>query len=99
MDYVIVKKVISGDDEHRQKLIDYVSDDRKLTIGGNGVDYTNPKNALDQMEYVSEYHEKTHCCPMVQIVLALDESVKDPDTACRYVEEAAKCIDTNYQSM
>ena len=99
MDLVIVKKGESGDDEHRENLVNYIEDDRKLMIGGNGVDYTNAGATLKQMETVAEYFDKTHVCPLVQVILAFDGSVTDPQMACAYTKQAAQYFGEDYQSV
>lgn len=99
MENVIIKKGMPGDDEHLKNLIKYIEDDRKLMIGGNGVDYTNPSIAVEQMMCVKEHFGKTHNDPLVQVIVTFDDSVKDADTACEYVQKAAAFYEDDYQTI
>ena len=75
MDFVMVNRLDPGDDEHLENLIKYISDNRKLAIGGNGVDYHDPENALAQMQAVTEYFDKSHRCNGVQMIVAFDDHI------------------------
>ena len=99
MDIVIVKKGMPGDKEHLENLARYILDDRKLEYGGNGVNYNNVEDTIDQMNYVSEYFNKEHRCPLAQIIIAFDESVRSAEAAAQYVRDAAALIPDEFQSV
>lgn len=81
MDNVIVKRCAPGDDEHREDSLNYITDDRAIAVGGNGVDYHDRENALAQMQAVTNYFDKSQYCPAVQVITTFDAKVKDPETA------------------
>lgn len=97
MGIILVSKGESGDDEHLKNLIEYIADDRKLLIGGNGVNYNDAKTAFDQMDYVRTYYDKKHECPLAQVIVAYDESITDAETACDYTKQAVSFFSDEYQ--
>lgn len=99
MDNVMIKKAMSGDSEHVENLVRYMLDDRKLDYGGNGVNYTDPDAVIEQMHYPAQYFDKEHCCPMTQIIISFDNSVKDPETAASYIKQAADQLPDEFQSL
>ena len=99
MDNVMIKRCAPGDDEHRENLVNYLSDERKLAMGGNGVDYHDPDAVIMQMQTVTDYFDKSHRCPAVQLIVAFDEKVKDADTAVGYIKEIAERLPDEYQSL
>ena len=58
MTEIILKRGMPGDDTHLGNALDYVSDDRALMIGGNGVDYLEPDEAFRQMNDVKNISGK-----------------------------------------
>lgn len=99
MDNIVVKRGVPGDDEHRDNLVRYVLDERKIAFGGNGVNYNDPEAAIMQMREVTNYYDKSHCCSCVQMIMSFDESVKDAETAASYVKQAAQQIPDEYQTV
>ena len=55
---IILKRGKPSDDAHLWNALDYVSDDRALMIGGNGVDYLEPDEAFRQMNDVKNISGK-----------------------------------------
>lgn len=98
MGLVIIKCGNPGDDEHLENLVRYMSDDRKLMIGGNGVDYTNAEAVAKQMESVKEYFGKTKNRSHVQVILPYNEQGITADQVCEYTKEAAAFFDADYQT-
>ena len=99
MDFVMVNRLDPGDDEHRENLIKYISDNRKLAIGGNGVDYHDPENALAQMQAVTDYFDKSHRCNGVQMIVAFDDHVQDQETAIGYMQRISQKIHDEFQNV
>lgn len=99
MDVLKVLKAQSGDAEHRENLVRYMLDDRKLDCGGKGVNYTDPEQAIAQMEFVAKYFDKEHRCPFAQLILSFDGSVTDQNEAIDLVKQAADQIPDEFQSM
>ena len=99
MDLVIIKRCAPGDDEHRENLVKYIEDDRKLAIGGNGLDYTNSEAAVDQMQAVTNFFDKSHYCTGVQMIVAFDDHVTDKETAIDYISQIAETLPEDYQHL
>ena len=99
MGLVIVKCGDPGDDEHLSNLAHYMSDERKIMIGGNGVDYTNPEAAASQMESVKKYYGKTKNRSHVQVILPYNEQGITAEKACEYTKGAASYFDDEYQTL
>lgn len=99
MDNVIVKRCAPGDDEHRENLVDYITDDRKLAIGGNGVNYNDPEADITQRQAVTDYHDKSHRCTGVQMIVAFDNKVKDAGTAIDYMQQIVGKLPDEYQNV
>ena len=99
MDNVIVKRCAPGDDEHREDLLNYITDDRAIAVGGNGVDYHDRENALAQMQTVTNYFDKSQYCPAVQVITTFDAKVKDPDTAINYTKKIVDQLPDEYQNV
>ena len=99
MDLVIIKRCAPGDDEHRENLVNYIEDDRKLAIGGNGLDYTNSEAAVSQMQAVTDYFDKSHNCTGVQMIVAFDDKVSDQETAIDYIRQIAGQLPDDHQHL
>ncbi|MCR4646304.1 MAG: relaxase/mobilization nuclease domain-containing protein [Oscillospiraceae bacterium] len=99
MDFIMIKRSTPGDDEHRENLVKYIEDDRKIAVGGNGVDYHDPEATIKQMQYVTDYYDKSHQCSAIQMIVAFDDMVKDAETAIDYARQIAKTIPDEYQSL
>ena len=99
MDLVIIKRCAPGDDEHRENMVKYIEDDRKLAIGGNGLDYTNSEAAVDQMQAVTDFFDKSHYCTGVQMIVAFDDKVSDKETAIDYISQIAGKLPEDYQHL
>ena len=99
MGLVIIKCGNPGDDEHLEHLAQYMSDDRKLMIGGNGVDYTDDKAVAKQMTNVKEHFGKTKNHSHVQVILPYHSQDMTVEKACDYTREAAAYFDDDYQTL
>ena len=85
MGLVIIKCGNPGDDEHLEHLAQYMSDDRKLMIGGNGVNYTDAKQVAKQMANVKEHFGKTKNRSHVQVILPYHSQDMTVEKACDYM--------------
>lgn len=99
MDIVKMMRGEPGDIEHLGNLINYISDDRKLNIGGNGVNYNTPYAVLDQMMAVKEYYGKEKNCPLIQAIVSYDEPNLTVQQACQYTAQIAEYFDGEYQTL
>ena len=99
MGVVIVKCGDPGDEEHLKNLDHYMSDDRKLMIGGNGVNYTDDKAVAKQMACVKEHFGKTKNRSHVQVILPYNEQGITAEKTCEYTKEAAAYFDKDYQTL
>ena len=99
MGLVIIKCGNPGDDEHLENLVHYMDDDRKLMIGGNGVNYTDEKAVASQMENVKEHFGKTKHRSHVQVILPYNEPDITAEKACDYTREAAAYFGNDYQTL
>ena len=96
---VILKRGEPGDEDHLENLAEYISDDRALMIGGNGVDYHDLDAVKDQMMKVKQYYGKTKNCSLVQIILSYNKSVNNAADACNFTEQAASYYDEKFQTL
>lgn len=99
MGLVIIKCGNPGDDEHLVNLARYINDDRKVMIGGNGVDYTDADTAAQQMERVKEYYGKTRNRSHVQVIVPYKEQNITAEKACEYTTGAAAFFSDDYQTL
>lgn len=88
---------IYGGLEYLQRAVNYVTDDRALYGGGYGVDPYNTNNAYEQMLATRQYFGKLSGNPLVHIIIAYNDSVKDLITAARYGLECAKHFSDRFQ--
>lgn len=86
-----------GGSQYLQNALNYVSDSRAMCGGGYGVNPYNPNAAYDQMIAVKRYYGKTSRNPLVHIVIAYDNSVKDIDIAAYYGEQGARFFAGRFQ--
>ena len=99
MELIMLRRLDPGDDEHRANLVRYIEDDRKLAIGGHGVNYNDANDVLHQMQVVTDHFDKSHRCSGVQMIVAFDDRVKDANTAIDYIEQIAGKIPDEYQTV
>ena len=99
MTEIILKRGMPGDDTHLGNALDYVSDDRALMIGGNGVDYLDSDEAYRQMNDVKKYFGKTKNCALVHLMVSYTQKVDNAETACKFTEQVAGFFNENYQTM
>ncbi len=99
MGLVIIKCGNPGDDEHLKNLAHYMNDDRKLTIGGNGVNYANADAVASQMENIKAHFGKTKNRSHVQVILPYNEQGMTAEKTCEYTREAAEFFDKDYQTL
>ena len=83
--------------EYLQNALEYVSDDRALYRGGFGVDPYNCSNAYDQMLLTRKYFNKTSGNPLVHIVIAYNDEVKDIAVAAEYGRKCAMYFAGKFQ--
>ena len=76
--------------EYLQRALNYVTDTRAMYGNGFGVNPYNTSNAYDPMLAVKRYYGKTSGNPLVHIVIAYDDSVKDINTAAYYGYKGAR---------
>jgi len=88
-----------GDMEHLENLVDYISDDRKLNIGGNGVNYNTPYAVADQMMALKEYYEKEDNCAFIHAIVSYGEPNLTAEQACQYTKQIASYFEDEYQTL
>lgn len=99
MGLVIVKCGDPGDGDHLQNLAHYMSDDRKLMIGGNGVNYADADAVASQMENIKAHYGKTKNRAHVQVIAPYNEPGMTAEKACEYTREVAAYFDEDYQTL
>ena len=99
MALITLTRAEPGDDSHLHNSIEYVSDGRKVMIGGNGVNYMNTAQAEHQMEYVQQYYGKTRFCPVLHFVVDYQKNTLDVERACEYTRQVADFFKDNYQTL
>lgn len=80
-------------------LAQYMSDDRKLMIGGNGVNYTDDKAVATQMQNVKEHFGKTKNRSHVQVILPYSQKGITAEKTCEYTKKAAAYFDDDFQTL
>ena len=83
--------------EYLNNALGYVSDDRALYRGGYGVNPYNYEMAYNQMIYTRQYFNKVSGNPLVHIVIAYNDQVKDLATAARYGQQCAQNFSRRFQ--
>ena len=83
--------------EYLQNALDYVSDDRALYRGGYGVNPYDYNMAYNQMLYIRQYFNKVSGNPLVHIVIAYNDQVKDIAVAAMYGQKCAMFFAGKYQ--
>lgn len=86
-----------GGTQYLQNALDYVSDSRALYGGGYGVNPYNPNIAYNQMMATRRYFGKVSGNPLVHVVVAYNDSVKDINTAARYGQQCAQFFSNRFQ--
>ena len=86
-----------GGVKYLQNALNYVSDDRALYRGGYGVNPYDSSMAYDQMLYTRRYFNKVSGNPLVHIVVAYNDDVKDIDTAAMYGQNCAYYFANKFQ--
>ncbi len=81
-----------GGTQYLQNALNYVSDSRAMYGGGYGVDPYDPNIAYDQMMATRRYFGKVSGNPLVHIVVAYNDSVKDINTAARFGQQCAQFL-------
>ena len=79
----IIRNTYGGLD-YLNNALDYVSDCRALYNGGYGVNPYDTEMAYNQMMYTRQYFGKVSGNPLVHIVIAYNNQVKDIGTAAYY---------------
>ncbi len=88
-----------GDDDHLENLAEYISDERKLMICGNGVDYLDAARAVNQMMWVKSYYGKTRNCALVQLIVSYTNPAINADDACEMTREIAGYFNGSNQTL
>lgn len=70
--------------QYLQKALNYVTDDRAMSIEGIGVNPYNVDQAFNQMLATRRYFGKVSGNPLVHIIVAYNNEVRDLATAARY---------------
>ncbi|WP_303821574.1 relaxase/mobilization nuclease domain-containing protein [Ruminococcus flavefaciens] len=83
--------------EYLNNALGYVSDDRALYRGGYGVNPYDYSMAYNQMLYTRQYFNKVSGNPLVHIIIAYNDQVKDLATAARYGQQCAQYFSPYYQ--
>ncbi len=86
-----------GGTQYLQNALNYVSDSRAMSIGGYGVNPYNPCDAYDQMMATRQYFGKVSGNPLVHIVVAYNDSVKDLNTAAKFGQQCAQFFSSRFQ--
>lgn len=86
-----------GGVNYLQNAVDYVSDERTLYKGGFGVTPYDTAMAYDQMLMTRQYFGKVSGNPLVHIVVAYNNSVKDISTAARFGQQCANFFSSRFQ--
>lgn len=83
--------------EYLHNALNYVSGNRALFVGGYGVNPYDSNMAYDQMMRTRQYFGKISGNPLVHIVIAYDDSVKDINTAARFGQQCAEYFASKFQ--
>lgn len=94
---IIIIRNTYGGTEYLLNALEYVSDARALYRRGFGVNPYNYEEAYDQMLIVREYFGKASGNPLVHIVIAFNDEVKDLETATEYTQKCASYFSSMYQ--
>ena len=83
--------------EYLLNALAYVSDDRALYRGGYGVNPYDYTKAYNQMLMTRQYFNKVSGNPLVHIVIAYNDKVKDIAVAAKYGQKCAMYFTGKYQ--
>ena len=83
--------------EYLLNALAYVSDDRALYRGGYGVNPYDYTKAYNQMLMTRQYFNKVSGNPLVHIVIAYNDQVKDIAVAAMYGQKCAMYFTGKYQ--
>ena len=83
--------------EYLNNALGYVSDERALYRGGYGVNPYDYKMAYNQMYATRKYFNKVSGNPLVHIVIAYNDQVKDLATAAQYGQQCARYFANKFQ--
>ena len=83
--------------EYLNNALGYVSDDRALYRGGYGVNPYDYSMAYNQMLYTRQYFNKVSGNPLVHIIIAYNDQVKDLATTARYGQQCAQYFSRRFQ--
>ncbi len=92
----VIRNTYGGLD-YLQNAVDYVSDERALYKCGFGVTPYDTATAYNQMFMTRQYFGEISGNPLVHIVIAYDDSVKDINTAASYGHQGAKFFADRFQ--
>lgn len=79
------------------KALEYVADYRALFTGGYGVNPYDTEMAYNQMLYTRQYFGKVSGNPLVHIVIAYNNQVKDLGTAAYFGQQCAQYFAPRFQ--
>lgn len=86
-----------GGMEYLHNALAYASDARALYRGGYGVNPYNYEEAYNQMQITRQYFNKVSGNPLVHIVIAYNDKVKDLSVAAQYGQECASYFGIRFQ--
>lgn len=96
---IIVIRNTYGGLKYLNNALNYIGDNRALSVYGYGVNPYDSDMAYRQMMAVRKYYTKTSGNPLVHIVIAYANSVRDMNTAIMYGEKCAAYFNSGYQYM
>lgn len=83
--------------EYLNNALGYVSDNRAMYRGGYGVNPYDNSMAYNQMLYTRQYFNKVSGNPLVHIIIAYNDQVKDLYTAAQYGNMSAQYFSPRFQ--
>ena len=86
-----------GGMEYLKNALAYVSDGRAIYQGGYGVTPYDYRMAYEQMLYTRQFFNKVSGNPLVHIVIAYNNEVKDIETAAYYGQKCAQYFGDRFQ--
>ena len=92
----IIRNTYGGLD-YLNSAVNYVTDDRAVNIGGYGVTPNNTNWAYEQMLTTRKYFHKVSGNPLVHIVIAYNNKIKDISVAAYYGQQCAQYFANRFQ--
>ncbi len=83
--------------EYLQRALNYATDTRAMYGNGFGVNPYDSNMAYTQMMAVRQYFGKVSGNPLVHIVVAYNDSVRDINTAAKFGQQCAQFFSSRFQ--